>query len=282
MARQEIDLTTPQPNGKMGEPTKSAWEKVNEMTAELYASAGMSAAIAGDNMLISCGIPVNQSSFAGGSLAAGVYGYDMWKAGAGGCNLSISASTGVFNHVSGSIQQVIENPILAWGQPLTFSVENPSSNISVSIGGSTATITAGSGRQSVTVTPSGSGNMVVQITASGATYSRPKLERGTIATRFEPVPYSIDMLMVQRYFETGTIYLFGCVSASGGWAGVQCDFKVEKRAIPAMVYAPAETSTNISQTTPVVTTKTLSVRGIPLAINQNFIYVGGYSADARL
>lgn len=36
MARQEIDLTTPQPNGKMGEPTKSAWEKVNNMTAELY------------------------------------------------------------------------------------------------------------------------------------------------------------------------------------------------------------------------------------------------------
>ena len=36
MARQEIDLTTPQPNGKMGEPTKSAWEKVNDMTEELY------------------------------------------------------------------------------------------------------------------------------------------------------------------------------------------------------------------------------------------------------
>lgn len=39
MARQEIDLTTPQPNGKMGEPTKSAWEKVNDMTAELYPMA---------------------------------------------------------------------------------------------------------------------------------------------------------------------------------------------------------------------------------------------------
>lgn len=38
MARQEIDLTTPQPNGKMGEPTKSAWEKVNDMTEEIYAA----------------------------------------------------------------------------------------------------------------------------------------------------------------------------------------------------------------------------------------------------
>lgn len=36
MARQEIDLTTPQPNGKMGEPTKAAWEKVNDMTADIF------------------------------------------------------------------------------------------------------------------------------------------------------------------------------------------------------------------------------------------------------
>lgn len=36
MARQVIDLTTPQPNGKMGEPTKSAWEKTNDNFAELY------------------------------------------------------------------------------------------------------------------------------------------------------------------------------------------------------------------------------------------------------
>lgn len=36
MARQEIDLTTPQPNGRMGEPTKAAWGKVNDMTLELY------------------------------------------------------------------------------------------------------------------------------------------------------------------------------------------------------------------------------------------------------
>lgn len=47
MARQEIDLTTPQPNGKMGEPTKNAWQKVNDMTGELYPLAqGASSAAA--------------------------------------------------------------------------------------------------------------------------------------------------------------------------------------------------------------------------------------------
>lgn len=49
MARQEIDLTTPQPNGKMGEPTKAAWEKVNDMTAELYADVGAISGISGPN-----------------------------------------------------------------------------------------------------------------------------------------------------------------------------------------------------------------------------------------
>lgn len=46
MARQEIDLTTPQPNGKMGEPTKSAWEKVNAMTEELYSFYNLPTSIA--------------------------------------------------------------------------------------------------------------------------------------------------------------------------------------------------------------------------------------------
>ncbi len=46
MARQEIDLTTPQPNGKMGEPTKSAWEKVNSMTDELYSFYNLPTSIA--------------------------------------------------------------------------------------------------------------------------------------------------------------------------------------------------------------------------------------------
>lgn len=40
MARQVIDLTTPQPGGRQGEPTASAWQKVNDMTLEIYQSIG--------------------------------------------------------------------------------------------------------------------------------------------------------------------------------------------------------------------------------------------------
>lgn len=71
MARQEIDLTTPQPNGKMGEPTKSAWEKVNDMTAELYPLAEgalpkSGGVVSGD---ITSTASVKASSFAGASTA---------------------------------------------------------------------------------------------------------------------------------------------------------------------------------------------------------------------
>ena len=202
MPRQEIDLTTPQPNGKMGEPTKSAWEKVNDMTAEIYAGIEASSQLAGRNMLINCGVPINQRGFAGGALAAGAYGYDRWKAGAGGCNVTINASTGVFTHTSGPIQQIVEAPQLAWGQPLTISVENPSGSITVSVGGATGTITSGTGRRGVTLTPSGSGNMTVQLTVAGVTYySRPQLEIGSVATAFEYRLPGLELALCQRYYQ---------------------------------------------------------------------------------
>lgn len=198
MARQEIDLTTPQPNGKMGEPTKAAWEKVNDMTEELY--AGMY----GSNMLINCGVPINQRNFMGGALAANTYGYDRWKAGTGGCNVTINQTTGIYTHTSGPLVQVIASPQFAWGRPLTFSVEDPTGNISVNVGGASGVITAGSGRRGVTITPTGSGNMTVQITASGVTYSRPKLERGSSASRFEYVDVAVETLSCKRFYQIDT------------------------------------------------------------------------------
>lgn len=275
MSRQVIDTTTQNP-GWVGDIAKIAFTKANENFAELYA------AMAGANMLISCGSPVNQSGFSGGAVAAGSYGYDMWKAGAGGCNVTINATTGVFTHTSGPLQQVVEAPLLAWGSPLTFSVENPSGSIAVSVGGATGTITAGPGRRGVTLSPSGSGDMVLQITAAGVTYSRPKLERGSLATAFIPVPAAVDLAMVQRYYERGWLYLYGCVSASGGHIGTQSAFKVAKRATPAMVYAAPVVRTNLASNSPTVDRTFVGIVGVPTNINQNFVYLGEYFADARL
>lgn len=53
MARQVIDLTTPQPGGRQGEPTASAWTKVNDMTLELYAGT---AEVDGDQLIFDSGV----------------------------------------------------------------------------------------------------------------------------------------------------------------------------------------------------------------------------------
>lgn len=218
MAMQEIDIDTVQPNGKRGDPARVMAQKINANTRELYDVTAMIGTLAGDNMLINCGVPINQRGFAGGALAAGAYGYDRWKAGTGGCNVTINATTGVFTHTSGPLQQIVEAPQLAWGQPLTISVENPSGSISVSVGGATGTITAGTGRRGVTLTPSGSGNMTVQLTAAGVTYSRPKLERGSVPTTFAPRLQALEVALCQRYFQYVGV---GASFAAGGASYVQ-------------------------------------------------------------
>lgn len=212
------------------------------------------AGLVGSNMLINCGVPINQRGFAGGALAAGVYGYDRWKAGAGGCNITINATTGVFTHTSGPLVQVVESPEAAWGAPVTLSVESPSGTISVSIGGASGSITAGSGRRSVTVTPSGSGNMTVELTATGVTYSQPRLERGGVATLPDYRQPAVELLLCQRYYEKSysagvapgaatdqgqsAFFLYGLPNTNYA-GGTTSHFKVTKRATPAItLYSP--------------------------------------------
>lgn len=210
--------------------------------------------VSGKNWLINCGIPINQRVFAGGALAAGVYGYDRWKAGTGGCNITISPTTGVFTHTSGPLQQVIEDSNHLRNRALTFSVEDlTGGSLSVSVGGATGTITAGAGRRSVTLTPTGSGDVTVQLTGTGVTYSRPQLEIGSTATGFEYRNRVQELILCQRYYRksydatvapgtstaTGAfVILLQSLTSASYTAGMQIVFGYPMRAAPTVLVYP--------------------------------------------
>ncbi|AGG89941.1 hypothetical protein [Rhodanobacter denitrificans] len=155
------------------------------------------------NYLINGDFAINQRAFAGGALAAGVYGFDRWKAGTGGCNISLSA--GVLTHTSGPLVQVIEAPNLA-GKTITVSVDGLSGgNLAVNVEGVAGVIVASAGRSgaSIAVPGTSTGNVTVTLTpASGAvTYKRVQVELGSAATAFEWRPANIERSMCERYYQ---------------------------------------------------------------------------------
>jgi hypothetical protein len=180
------------------------------------------------NLLINGDFVINQRSFAGGALSAGAYGYDRWKAGTGGCNVTLSG--GILTHTSGPLVQVIEAPRLA-GKTVTVSVEDPSGSITVNVDGVTGTITSGSGRRGVSiVVPSGStGNVTLTLTATGVTYTRVQLEVGASATQWDARPIAIQLTLCQRYCERVDF-----IAAADGASFKSIYFKVNKRGNPAL------------------------------------------------
>jgi hypothetical protein len=181
----------------------------------------------GINMLTNAELLINQRVFAGGALAAGVYGFDRWKAGTGGCTLT-RASNGTIT-LTGPLIQVIEAPGLA-GTQVTFSVENPTSTLTVDIAGASGTITAGSGRRSLTLTvPVGAtGNVTVTLSGTAVSFARAMLTVGSSALTFQRVPIAMELAICQRYFcktyesavAPGAITLNGSIAANPAYSGV--------------------------------------------------------------
>lgn len=231
MAQQHINLGTA-PAGSDGDTNRTAWTKTEANFNELY---GRGLPI-GRNLLINAQGRINQRAFAGGALAAGVYGYDRWKAGTGGCNIAINATTGVFTHTSGPLVQVIEAPRVA-GQVVTFSVEDPSGPVGVNVDGVTGTISAGSGRRSLTLTvPSGStGNVTLTVTAVGVTYKNPQLEAGDAARSFDVRPVGLELALCQRYFELYAPVHQSAAAFNAGDLMWGLQWAVPKRVPPAIV-----------------------------------------------
>lgn len=177
------------------------------------------------NRIINGNPLINQRAVSGTvTLAAGVYGHDRWKAGASGCTYTFATVDNVttLTITAGSLIQVVEGLNLETGTyclSWTGTAQGKIGAGSYSASGVTGSITGGTN---------------TNIEFNTGTLTKVQLERGSTATSFEARPYSVELMMCQRYFEIGAVFPIGWTS-SGGNFGCTVKFSVTKRASPTLV-----------------------------------------------
>lgn len=160
------------------------------------------------NLLINGKFNINQRAVSGPvTLAAGAYGHDRWKAGAGGCTYTFATAAGVttITITAGTLVQVVEgNNLLSGDHVLSWT------------GTATGRIASGSFAASpVTATVTGGTNTNIEFGTGTLTLAQ--LEPGTKQTKFENRPDGVEMDMCLRYAEV----LIANVTASRGYANMQ-------------------------------------------------------------
>ncbi|CAN7507053.1 DUF2793 domain-containing protein [Bosea sp. LjRoot90] len=197
------------------------------------------------NLLINGDFQINQRAFAGGALAAGAYGFDRWKAHTGGANISRNGFD--LTLTSGAIRQIVE-PAL-WGvssfasTPLCMSVENLSGgNLDVMVGSVSGTITSGSGRRFVALTPAvgDTANLTVQLVAAAGvvTFRAIKLEFGLTPSPWLARSQTQERQLCERYhWRPGLSMLVDIFQAATGYFTSFLPFPTHMRTTPTPGYS---------------------------------------------
>lgn len=165
---------------------------------DLIASSGGGAAqitnkIINPNFIISqrWGIPGGVIS---GNWVAGYRYFDMWKAGPSGCTCSFDPATSILTISAGTLIQVIEGINLRDGQhTLSWT------------GTAQGRVDSGSyGASGLIGTAAGGVNQAIEFGVG--TLSNVQYEEGTSATQFSPRQYGLELMLCQRYYQTGAVY----------------------------------------------------------------------------
>ncbi len=142
------------------------------------------------NKIINGNFSINQRGVSGTvTLAAGAYGHDRWKAGAGGCTYTFATALNIttFTITSGTLVQVIEGVNLQSGiHTLSWS------------GTAQGRVDSGSyGATGLQGTAVGGTNQSIEF--GTGTLSKPQYEPGTVATIFEDRNPGLELFLCQRY-----------------------------------------------------------------------------------
>ena len=224
------------------------------------------------NRVINGQFMINQRAYVSGNvLAAGAYGHDRWKAGAGGCTYSFTPSdAGVtITILTGTLVQVVE----------AKNVEGGSYAVSWT-GSAQVRINGGSYSNSpATVTGVTAGTQVTLEFSTG-TVGKVQMEPGTSASAYEKRPYAFEMQMCRRHFQWVPV-------AFAGYSSAACAFTyglgTEMMSVPtvgSVVADPAlsQSTSNVTSSVVEQPTKTsVVVKVTPTAVATFSIY--GYRAS---
>jgi hypothetical protein len=172
----------------------------------------------------------------GAALAAGVHGFDRWKAGPGGATLTFTASppSTVVTITAGTLQQVVEgasvvggNYMLSWTGAAQGRVGAGAYAASpVAITG----ITAGA-------------NTTIEFNAG--TVSRVKFESGAVATPWVNKAARDEVSTCQRFYQSAVLYMAVNVPGAGSSVGVSTTLAVPMRGTPILA-AGVNSSVNLT------------------------------------
>jgi len=233
-------LASPTFTGTPAAPTATAGTNSTQIATTAYVlnavTGGTAAAIPGANTADNNGFAVNQRGYVSGTvLAAGAYGHDRWKAGAGGCTYTFAAPSGPSVSITitaGTLQQVVEGASLIGG---TYTLSWT--------GTAQGRIGAGSYAASpVSGTVTVGTNTTIEFNTG--TLSQVKFEIGSVATPWVALSPQQQFAACQRFYWTGMLY-GGSTLGAGNSFYLSTALPVQMRASPT-VASPSNTNTNVS------------------------------------
>jgi len=241
--------TTPAMDGTAAVGTGTTWARADHVhptdTSRYAASnpsgyqtaAQVAAVVAGASYADNAGFAINQRGYVSGTaLAAGAYGHDRWKAGAGGATYTFAAPAGPSNSITitaGTLQQAVEGVSLAGG---TYTLSwTGTAQGRIGAGAYAASPVSGSVTAGANTT----------IEFNTGTLSRVKFETGSVATPWVALSPSIDLTNCQRFYVTGSTYLTA-YQAAGVSFGYFVPFATPMRATPTVAVFGAPAYANAS------------------------------------